>query len=98
ADFKAKVALEAIKGQRTINEIAGIGAYVREMSEKGTCRVCAGRNQFARTILEICDDYWPYRRPGSCTAERATAPAARSAYVDAVRKAFLAIRCGSGRF
>ena len=74
-----------------------IGTYVREVSARGICRVSLGHNQFARTTFEICDEYWPYRRPASCTAWPPPATTG-SAYVDAIRKTFLEIGCGSGRF
>lgn len=70
-----------------------IGSYVVELEQKDLCRVRPGKNQFASTVFEISDGYWPYRKPAD-SPDRAT----RSAYVEAVAKAFLAIECGSGRF
>jgi hypothetical protein len=39
-----------------------IGAYVAELQAQGVCCVRAGRNQFARTVFEVSDAYWPYER------------------------------------
>lgn len=70
-----------------------IGVYVAELEAEGICLVKPGKNQFAGTIFEISDDYWPYRRAAS-TLEL---PEQR-AYIDAVRECFLALGCGSGKF
>jgi hypothetical protein len=42
-----------------------IGSYIAELQERGICKVQLARNQYARTIFEICDDYWPYERKAS---------------------------------
>jgi hypothetical protein len=39
-----------------------IGAYISELEAGGICHVKSGKNQFAGTILEISDNYWPYHR------------------------------------
>jgi hypothetical protein len=39
-----------------------IGAYVAELQAQGVCCIRTGRNQFARTVFEVCDAYWPYQR------------------------------------
>lgn len=39
-----------------------IGAYVAELQAQGVCCVRTGRNQFARTVFEVSDAYWPYER------------------------------------
>jgi hypothetical protein len=39
-----------------------IGTYAAEVQAKRVCIVQMGKNQFARTVFEICDDYWPYKR------------------------------------
>jgi len=70
-----------------------IGVYVAELEAEGICLVKPGKNQFAGTIFEISDDYWPYRRAAS-TLELPE----QQAYVDAVRECFLALGCGSGKF
>lgn len=41
-----------------------IGCYAVEVQVKGICKIDMGRNQFARTVFEICEDYWPYVRSG----------------------------------
>jgi hypothetical protein len=70
-----------------------IGAYVAELETKRTCRVVAGKNQFAKTMFEICDEYWPYHRTG-CAIETPE----QEAYVEFVRDLFLSLGCGSGKF
>ena len=39
-----------------------IGRYAAEVQVKGVCKIQMGSNQYARTIFEICEDYWPYVR------------------------------------
>jgi hypothetical protein len=69
-----------------------IGTYVSELEAEGICRVQSGKNQFAGTIFEIADDYWPYHR-----ASYAEAPE-QEAYVDAVRECFLELHCVCTKF
>jgi len=70
-----------------------IASYVAQLSDKGVCRVRPGANQFARTLFEVADEYWPYERhvPDSSAAKTET-------YVQAVRETFLSIACGPGKF
>lgn len=68
-----------------------IAKYASELRERRVCTVCLGKNQFARTSFEICDDYWPYHR------ERSSEPGQKS-YVASVRDWFLTLGCGNGRF
>ena len=42
-----------------------IGRYAIEVRAKGVCKIRMGRNQFARTVFEVCEDYWPYVREGN---------------------------------
>jgi len=87
--------------QATQKELAGvlgkskriIGNYVAELQAKGICDVRPGKNQFARTVFEISDRYWPYHRPG----ETPELPE-QQAYVASVRESFLALGCGVGEF
>lgn len=57
-----------------------IGRHAAEMHAKNVCQVHLGSNQFARTVFEICDEYWPYFRIGDASlthrvpAERAENP------------------------
>jgi hypothetical protein len=46
-----------------------IGAYIAELQAQGVCCVRTGRNQFARTVFEVCDAYWPYERRHSIETE-----------------------------
>jgi hypothetical protein len=70
-----------------------IGTYVSELETEGICLVRPGKNQFAGTIFEISDDYWPYHR----VSNGIEAPE-QEAYVASVRDCFLALGCGNGRF
>lgn len=70
-----------------------IGTYVAELEAGGICIVKAGKNQFARTIFEISDSYWPYHRVGN-----AVESLEQKTYVQSVRECFLALGCGSGKF
>lgn len=70
-----------------------IGIYVAELETQGVCIVKHGKNQFAGTIFEISDSYWPYQR-----AAIGSEPPEQKAYVDSVRECFLALGCGSGQF
>ncbi len=71
-----------------------VGTYVAELEARGVCHVKAGKNQFAGTIIEISDSYWPYHR---AVADSPESPEQKS-YVDSVREYFLALGCGSGKF
>jgi hypothetical protein len=70
-----------------------IGVYVAELEAGGICHVKPGKNQFAGTIFEIADSYWPYYRAGN-----AVESPEQKTYVDSVREFFLALGCGSGEF
>ncbi len=70
-----------------------VGTYVAELEAAGVCHVKAGKNQFAGTIFEISDGYWPYHR-----ADNAIESPEQEAYVESVREYFLALGCGSGKF
>jgi hypothetical protein len=70
-----------------------IGTYVTELEAAGICHVKPGKNQFAGTVLEICDSYWPYYRAGI-----AVESPEQKTYVQSVRECFLALGCGSGKF
>jgi hypothetical protein len=69
-----------------------IGTYVSELEAQGICLVQSGKNQFAGTIFEISDDYWPYHRtPYAKSPEQET-------YVDTVRECFLGLGCCNATF
>lgn len=70
-----------------------IGSYVTELQQKEICKVHPGKNQFAPTVYEISDSYWPYHRPGSCQESLE-----QKSYVESVRDYFMALGCGSGKF
>lgn len=69
-----------------------IGVYVHELERKAVCGVRPARNQHARTVFEICEDYWPYLREGRQKRSK------ESDYVARVRKAFLSMGCVKGPF
>jgi len=70
-----------------------IGTYVGELENHRICRARAGRNQFAPTVFEIEETYWPYDRLAS-----GPEPSRDRTYVDSVRQTFLSLACGSGKF
>lgn len=70
-----------------------VGTYVAELEAAGVCQVKPGKNQFAGTIFEISDRYWPYHR-----AANAIESPEQGTYVESVREYFLALGCGSGKF
>ena len=53
---------EAIGKSRRI-----VGKYIDELKNKQICIVRSARNQYARTCIEIRDEYWPY----PCSESRA---------------------------
>ena len=70
-----------------------IGTYVGELEKYRVCCARAGRNQFARTVFEIEETYWPYDRLAS-----GSEPTQGRTYIDSVRQTFLSMACGSGKF
>ena len=70
-----------------------IGSYIAELEARGICSVNPGKNQFAHTTFEISDSYWPYHRTDACPESPEQESLRR-----AVRKCFLALGCGSGKF
>lgn len=70
-----------------------ISSYVAELKAKGVCNIEPGENQFARTVLEIADSYWPYHRNG----DSPELPE-QQAYVASVREHFLSLGCAIGKF
>ncbi len=71
-----------------------VGTYVTELQARGVCHVNAGKNQFAESVFEISDSYWPYQRAITNSPESPE----QESYVDSVRVDFLALGCGSGKF
>jgi hypothetical protein len=69
-----------------------IGTHVAELEAHQVCRVLPAKNQHARTVFEIADDFWPYhRKDHNQRSEEQT-------YIDSVREFFLSLGCVSGRF
>jgi hypothetical protein len=85
--------------QRELARVLGksrrsVGSYSTELETNGICRIHTGANQFARTVFEITEEYWPYQSRVSDPL-----PAAQeTTYVQAVRKMFLSIACTSSKF
>ena len=69
-----------------------IGVYAAEIEAKKVCGIRPGKNQFAATIFEIADLYWPYHR-------LALRPESSEAgdYVETVRECFESLGCTSGK-
>ena len=86
--------------QKNLAQVLGrsrriIGKYLAELEQKGICNISSGRNQYARNIFEIRDDYWPYHRPQFIEqADRKE----EDAYVAAARDSFLETGCTRGKF
>ncbi|MFN2120684.1 MAG: hypothetical protein ACK2T0_09860 [Anaerolineales bacterium] len=72
-----------------------VGKYIQELESRGVCAVHSGRNQHARTCLEIRDEYWPYDRHQEETGADGQG---RNAYVDSVKGSFAALGCTGGKF
>jgi hypothetical protein len=70
-----------------------IGTYIAELEAKGICIVCFGKNQFAPTIFEISDRYWPYHRIQSAPESPDI-----NAYIERLRECFEGLGCTSGKF
>ena len=69
-----------------------IGTYVSELEAEGICLVQPGKNQFAGTMFEIFDCYWPYHRTAN------TESSEQETYIDALRECFLGLGCVNARF
>lgn len=69
-----------------------IGSRVAELQAGAVCNVYPEKNQFAATVYEIADPYWPYHRTGSCTE------ASEDAYVQSVRECFEGLGCVTAKF
>jgi len=81
----AKLARAVGKSRRVV------GKYIEELEHKGICTVRSGKNQHARTCIEIRDEYWPYHRSPETKD-------ASSDYVEAIKNSFVSLGCTIGRF
>jgi hypothetical protein len=72
-----------------------VGKYIEELQRKHVCTVRLGSNQYMRTCFEICEDYWPYRRIQETSTVEGQAC---NAYVNAIKRSFIAIGCAAGKF
>lgn len=70
-----------------------IGTHIDELQVHQVCKVFPAKNQYARTVFEISDDYWPYHR-----GHPSLPPSDQRMYIDSVREYFLSLGCVSGRF
>ena len=69
-----------------------IGTYVAELDAKEVCRIYPGTNQYAATVFEISDYYWPYYRLSSHPATSED-----EAYVEKIRECFESLGCTGGK-
>jgi hypothetical protein len=81
----AKLARAVGKSRRVV------GKYIEELQQKGVCTVRSGKNQHARTCIEIRDEYWPYHRNPEVKD-------LNSDYVEAIKSSFVSLGCTTGRF
>jgi hypothetical protein len=65
-----------------------IGSHVDELEAQAFCNVHRGTNQYARSVFEIADSYWPYHRTEFCQES-----SEQQAYIESVRECFLALGC-----
>ncbi len=72
-----------------------VGKYLDELKDKQVCIVRSAKNQYARTCIEIRDEYWPYRRTPEVEIVNGEL---RNAYVEAIKSSFVAIGCTIGKF
>jgi hypothetical protein len=72
-----------------------VGKYLDELQDKQVCIVRSAKNQYARTCIEIRDEYWPYRRTPEVEIVNGEL---RNAYVEAIKSSFVAIGCTIGKF
>ena len=70
-----------------------IGTYIAELESKGVCLLKPGKNQFAATVFEIADLYWPYHRVSNDSESLE-----QKAYVKSIRECFLSLGCTNGSF
>ncbi len=72
-----------------------VGKYIDELKTKQVCIIRSARNQYARTCIEIREDYWPYRRTPAVASVN---DQVRNPYVEAIRSSFVALGCTVGKF
>jgi hypothetical protein len=72
-----------------------VGKYIDELKTKQVCIVRSARNQYARTCIEIRDEYWPYRRTPEVDS---VSGQVCNAYVEAIKRSFVTIGCTIGKF
>jgi len=78
-----------------------LGRCLRELVAKRVCEWEAAPNQYHRSRLRVCPQYWPYEVAAQSVGQQAAAQSPSvdaSAYVAAVRKLFRAPACVQGRF
>jgi hypothetical protein len=89
---------EAVQGElaKAIGKSRRIaGKYIDELKHKQVCLVRFARNQYARTCIEICEEYWPYRRTPEVKSANGQV---RNPYVESIRSIFVALGCTIGKF
>ena len=78
-----------------------LGRCLRELVAKQVCEWEAAPNQYRRSRLRVCPQYWPYEVVAQTVGQQAAPQSPSvdaSAYVAEVRKMFRAPACVQGRF
>ena len=76
-----------------------LGRCLRELVAKQVCEWEAAPNQYRRSRLRVCPEYWPYEVAAQAAGQQAAPPSPSvdaSAYVAEVRKLFRAPACVQG--
>ncbi len=81
--------------KRSANPGASWGNTLRNSNTSRYASFGQRRNQYARTCIEIRDEYWPYRRTPEVESVNGQV---RNAYVEAIRSSFVALGCTIGKF
>jgi biotin operon repressor len=72
-----------------------VGKYIDELKHKQICIVRSARNQYARTCIEIRQEYWPYRQTRAAEPDHGNT---RDPYVETIKNTFVALGCTIGKF
>jgi biotin operon repressor len=67
-----------------------VGTYLRQLQQKGICRVASSSNQYESGILLISPQYWPYETDSLQTTESSPE---ETAYLEAIQQLYSARRC-----
>jgi hypothetical protein len=67
-----------------------IGAYVAELEAAALCQVQSARNQHARTVFQVCEEFWPYCRVATLEPPAQQDPEL-DRYVTSIRDCYLSL-------